>query len=156
MSRKIGIRSGTAGDILGVEALLLAEAPNMNRPQPAYPQAFAHHKLVDFAHSGGMIVAECEGKIVGVVLLEKHGLWYTAKPHYLQAVDFCVAPEFRAGGTAAKLLERAKGIADQARVPLVVSITSGDKADLKDRFVRGMGFVYEGGNLAYIPKDALT
>lgn len=123
-------------------------------PQPEFP--YAYQALMNIIAGGGAWVARLEnGDLVGVLLAEPNRLWYRRNLHYLQSVEFYVRPEFRKGGTASRLIEKAKQAATEAGVPFILSITSGVRAEIKDRFVEQMGLEYLGGNLVFDPLKAL-
>lgn len=127
----------------------------MGLPYPDQP--YAIQQLLDYIGRGYVFVARLaeDGEIVGVLILEPQKLWYKAAPHYIQSLEFYVDPEFRKGGTAKLLLKRGIKVANVAGVPLIVSVTSGGMAEMKDRFIERQGFSYIGGNLVYEPDGDL-
>jgi GNAT superfamily N-acetyltransferase len=158
---KIVVGKAKAEDIFKIADLLDAARGEVAHELPPIELPHSYHKLLDFAAGELVWVARVpeEDRIVGVIILEPHRLWYRSRAHFLESVEFYVLPEFRKGGTAARLVEKAKEAADSAAVggvPLVMSLTSGRMAEVKDRFIESLGFDYMGGSLIYqmkLPKE---
>lgn len=154
---KIVIRSAVYSDIFEIEALLERAREEETNGEPLLPaeQPFAYQALLDLIMMGLSWIAIAEEGIVGALICEPHRHWYRRKPHYIQAIAFYIAPEYRAGGTATRLLAKLKDRASKANVPVILSVTAGgDRAEIKDRYVEREGFKYVGGNLIFVPEIA--
>lgn len=154
MKRSIQIRQGVFEDLFGIVQLLHEVLPETEFPIPDYDQAFAYAQILNFIKGQAVWVAVCDGRVVGVAILSPARRWFTNAFHFLENQEFAIHPDFRAGRTASKLIDKMKGAADTAGVPLVIRITSGNRAEIKDRFMGQEGFTYLGGNLLYKPLTA--
>lgn len=149
---KIVVGRAQYEDAFEIERLLESARSEMDHELPPAELPYAYHVLIDLIAGKLSWVARADGELVGVLILEPHKLWFRSRAHYMESVEFYVKPAFRAGGTAARLVEKAKEAADGAAVggvPLVMSLTSGKMAEVKDRFIEGLGFSYMGGSLLY-------
>jgi len=115
-------------------------------PQPAATM----HWIVSLIEQGFIVLAEAEdGTIGGSIALKPARYPWAPDFWFVENAWFYVAPRFRKGGTAIRLLEKAKEISDQKKIPFMLSIMSGVHPELKDRLCRLMGFTYAGGIFAY-------
>lgn len=150
---KISIgKSQSYGDAFSIVAMLWEARDETDFPVPAPNIPYAYQNLMEMISSGTVWVAKTdEDKLIGVAIASPQRLWHVQEPHFLQTEEFYVEPAYRKGGIAARLLEKVTEAADEMGVPLVVSITSGGMAELKDRFVAQQGLTYLGGNLLHQP-----
>jgi GNAT superfamily N-acetyltransferase len=155
-SMAVTIRQGLYVDLYGIVGVLhrgLAEmAQHWPVPEPEYP--YALHHLLDCIATGLTIVAEDEGRIVGVLVLEV-GHWpWAPSSGFLQNVHFCVDKAARAGGTAKRLAEAAKGLAGDRKMAIkLATCFGGSEAETKDAFVKSLGMQYIGGNFLSKPTE---
>lgn len=113
--------------------------------------------LMDQIALGLVAVVERHGEIVGLMVLG-YATWPWCRPGnpagtYLVNQAWFVDKGARRGGSAMKLLDWAKRIADEHEMPLMIEIATvdGDVAEHKDTFVKRAGFGYIGGKLLYRP-----
>lgn len=117
---------------------------------PPIVEADALRWIIDVIERGFVVLAEVDGRIVGTLGLRVQTYPWNARVPFLYNTWFYVAPEFRKGGTAAKLLDKAKAAHHQHHgIGVLVDITTAVDAARKDRFMAAMGFTYMGGLFAY-------
>lgn len=149
---KIQVGKARFDEIFSIEQLLESGRDEMRTPLPPTDIPYAYHRLIDFIQTGFVWVARTESEVVGIIILRPSSLWFVQRAHFLESIEFYIAPDYRKGGVAAKLLGKAKDVAAMAAVggvPLVVNLTSGNMAEMKDRFVESQGFTYMGGALVW-------
>lgn len=151
---KIVVGKARYTEIFAIGALLESGREEMRTPLPPTDYPYALHRLLEFIQAEMVWVARVKDSetVVGILMLRPSGLWFVQRPHFLESVEFYVAPEYRKGGVAARLLEKGKEAALSVAVggvPLVINLTSGNMAETKDRFVESQGFTYMGGSLIW-------
>lgn len=104
-------------------------------------------------NKGGVIVAECEGKIVGSVGIELGFYPWNLQSKYLNGVWLWVIPEFRNGSTGVRLLKAAKDVADKNGLAIRLDEIWKYRSFLMGKLKERMGFHHVGGNFIYIPGD---
>ena len=124
-------------------------------PPPDLP--YAMQAMLDQIAQGLVHVALDGGRVVGVIALGINRWPWTAPTNiagrYLFNEYFWVERAHRHHGTSRKLLDAAKGTADTLGLPLMIEMASGGvDAPLKDKFVKGQGFVYAGGKFFRAPR----
>lgn len=160
--RNVVIRPAEPEDVVTMLASLrkgLAEVCyDVPIPEPEMP--YAMQAMLDAIANGLVHVAvNAKNEVVGLIALAVHS-WPWVSPanpagRYLTNEYLWVERAYRRGGTAQRLLEAAKGVADTARLPLMIEMSSGGaEAPMKDRFVRSCGFHYIGGKMYRAPRDS--
>lgn len=129
-------------------------------PLPEVP--YCVQAMLDLIAQGLVVVVHSPttGRIVGCLALD-FARWPWVAPgtankqaFHLYNQHFWVEPRYRRGGVAQKLLDAAKGIADERGLSLVFHMTSGTDAHtirLHDRFMRSRGFEHTGGSFIRVP-----
>lgn len=134
--------------------LLALEETHADYPAPQMPYALQH--LLALIGHGTVAVAEHNGDVVGTIVLDAR-TWPWVHPgsveaHYLQNDHFYILPQRRSFGTARKLLDWAKKLADRRGMRLVIELSSGGPdTESLDTFVRRQGFAYMGGKFVRHP-----
>jgi predicted N-acetyltransferase YhbS len=145
------VRPAVFEDVFQIERTLL-KALAMGWFSEPIEQPYAYKKLLDLIGFRLAWVAEVDGNIVGCLILSNHYWPWNSKNWHLAQEHLWVEPEFRKGGTAAKLIACGKECARELGRKLVFNISfGGEDADLKDRFVKAQGFTYIGGRFCYDP-----
>lgn len=101
---------------------------------------------------GGVIVATENDQIIGSVGMEMGQYPWAPAVNYLNGVWFYVAPEYRRGGTAERLMKAAKDIAERNKMALRLDNVWGVEVELQDRWRKQHGFKYVGGNHVWFPE----
>lgn len=96
-----------------------------------------------------VLVATYEDSIIGVMGLRMTQMPWNSKDHYLISDFIMVDKNYRTVGAAHNLLQRAKEVADNAKMILLIGNNNGDNVELKDRYFLMQGFKYLGGNFSY-------
>ena len=97
-----------------------------------------------------------EAILVGVLALDwATWPWNRQKP-YLYNQHFWVEPIWRSGGTATRLLQAAKALAQERGVPLLIETSMLD-ADTgkKERFIEKNGLQRIGGKFIFTPNQSM-
>lgn len=102
---------------------------------------------------GGVVVAEENGVLIGSVGLEIGQYPWAPSVSYLNGCWFYVAPEYRRGGTADRLMKAAKEIAAKNNMGLRLDSVWGVENELQDRYRARHGFRYVGGNHVWFPES---
>lgn len=107
-----------------------------------------------FADPGMIAVIENDKhELVAMIALRITQLWYSSSPILEELFNF-VHPEHRKSTYAKSLIQYAKSLADDLRLPLLIGIVSNDRTEQKIRLYQrylpfaGAFFVYRGGQVA--------
>jgi GNAT superfamily N-acetyltransferase len=151
-NREISIRAAEPQDAFGIHETLLRalKVAGTNYPEPDMP--YCIQAMLDQIAQGflGVAISPCGRRIIGVIWLD-YGRWPWCSPQNVKAFHlynqhFWVEPDFRKGGTAKRLLDFAKSVADRKQLALKLEFSNLDmKPELRDRFARINGFGYTGG-----------
>lgn len=90
-----------------------------------------------------------EGVLVGCLHLHADHFPWNPDIYFLYNALFTVHRDYRKLKIAELLIQKAKKIAEGARLDLHVNVMGMDKVELKDRFVQMQGARYVGGNLIF-------
>ena len=148
---RITIGKAKFRDVFAISDLLFEARPETDAPVYDPDLPYAYSQLMEMMKRGAVFVARVNGDIVGFISAIPHQPWYKESPTHLQNQDFFVHADYRKGGTARGLVKKLTDEADRLGVPLVMTLDTGRDAEIKDRFVQRLGFVYMGGNLLYLP-----
>lgn len=96
-----------------------------------------------------VLVATYEDKIIGTMGLRITQMPWNSKENYIISDFIMVNKEYRTVGAAHNLLQRAKEVADNAKMILIIGNNNGDNVELKDRYFSMQGFKYLGGNFSH-------
>lgn len=96
-----------------------------------------------------VLVATYEDKIIGTMGLRITQMPWNSKENYIISDFIMVNKEYRTVGAAHNLLQRAKKVADNAKMILIIGNNNGDNVELKDRYFSMQGFKYLGGNFSH-------
>lgn len=114
-------------------------------PEPELPYALKY--ILDLMAQGLVWVADVEGKVSGVLMIDAVTWPWNSKIKHAENVHFWVEPAHRSGGVAQKLLARAEKKCRAANIVFMPRLTYGSsEAESIDRFMRINGFEYIGGN----------
>lgn len=151
--RQITLRGATAIDCTEIYRCLIRyfEECSMFYPEPVEADTMAWGLGV--INKGGVIVAECEGKIIGSVGLELGIYPWNSKVNYLNGVWLWVLPEYRNGSTGVRLIKAAKEVADKNSLGLRLDEVWKYRSFLMGKLKERLGFHQVGGNWVYIPGD---
>lgn len=148
---RVIIREARYTDLFGLERTL-TQALTLGGFSEPIEQPYAYKKLLDLIGFRLAWVAEADGHIVGCLVLSHHCWPWNSQEWHLAQEHLWVEPEYRRGGTAAKLLGCGKQCAHELGRKLVLNISfGGEDAPLKDRFVKSQGFAYIGGRFCFDP-----
>lgn len=148
------VRAACLRDVDGLWALSERAIQSSNNLPPLELPYWLQY-LMDQIAIGMVAVVERHGEIVGMMVLG-YATWPWRRPgdpagSYIVNQAWFVDKTARRGGSALKLLEWAKRIAEQHDMPLMIEIgtVDGEVAEHKDKFVKRRGFEYIGGKLLY-------
>lgn len=96
-----------------------------------------------------ILAAVYDEKIIGVMGLRTTLMPWNSSNYYLISDFIMVNRDYRDVGAASNLLTRAKEVADEIKMILLIGNNNGDNVDLKDRYFSMQGFNYLGGNFSY-------
>lgn len=151
----INVRFAEPKDIVNIGKLLKDGDSRLTVPYAPVDDVRLHQWILTVIDQGICAVADLSGRVVGVIGASAYQPeWSTS-----WAMDvnfFYVLPNFRSAGLEKTLLSAAEGWCDAKEkmlgfsIPLLVTINSGDKADVKDRMLGIRGYRYCGGNFTRI------
>jgi GNAT superfamily N-acetyltransferase len=157
--RRTKVRLAHFDDVMATYACIERGRLSVDTPWPPPDLPYAAQALMDLMAQGFVAVAtDPVGQIVGAIALDVTS-WPWCHPdnpkgHYLYNQHFWVDPTHRRGGAGIRLLDWAKGRADEAGLPLMIELTSLDaNVEEKDRFVKSRGFSYLGGKFFREPNQ---
>jgi len=120
---------------------------------------FIYHPSNHFHEPGMMAVIEKDGQLVAMIALRITQLWYSKSPLIEELFNF-VHPDHRRSTHAKALIQYAKSLADDLRLPLLIGIVSNDRTEQKIRLYQrylpfaGAYFVYRGDQVDASDKAA--
>lgn len=148
------IRTARPADVTAIYGLLLNSYQEMAYVMPPPLEFHAFAWILRTMESGRVYLAERGGQAVASVgLRQQTWEWNPTKP-FLQDVWFYILPDARRGGTARGLMQAAKKLSEETKLPLFMGITTGTSPDLKERFYAMQGLQYLGGFFAYTPSSS--
>lgn len=104
--------------------------------------------LCEIIEKGYVAVAVEKEKVIGVIACDiMQYFWAPNNP--IMVSIFLNAQHRQEVRISDELILMAQKKADEMDMPLHVSIFSDKKPEIKDRYIRGRGFTYTGGNLYY-------
>jgi hypothetical protein len=150
----IQYREASGLDLSNIYRLLKSEYDLLTIPFPVLNVDKTIRYVANLVRSvnGRVWVADLSGRLVGVLVCSIiQPLW--SDLWFLSNDFFTVDTHFRKHGVAVKLIEIAKIFSEEKRLPIWFEITTGGKAELKDRFVDFQGMEYMGGRHLFWPKS---
>jgi len=145
----IEVRLARYDEVFMAEACLVEGYQEMDIPVPDYERPYSYQRMLDQIANGFVWVAVADGKVVGVIALhQEHWPWNRGHV-YLINDHFYVAPGYRRGGTAKRLLDCAKNKVDDLGCLLMISLMGAGNREAKDKFIESCGMSYAGGQFFY-------
>lgn len=154
--RKCKIRLANHGDVLAIYETLIdaLEASDTPYPEPELPYAL-QAMLDQIAQAFVCVAVNAADDVVGCIVLDTAHWPWNRYQKFLFNQHFWVAPAYRRGGTAVKLLAWAKTRADELGMPLQIELSSLDSTTPeKETFVARQGFKRIGGKFFFDPNQA--
>jgi len=142
------VRKANGLDVGQLTHLLIGWLEETEFEYPGYCE-YSPLWLADFIYRHPTFVGEVDGKIVGAIGLKSGSFPWNNEVACLFCDFLMVDKEYRGNGVATMLIDEAKKLADQNDVSLHLGLMTGNKAELKDRFLEISGFMYAGGNFVY-------
>lgn len=149
----VKVRFAEPKDVVNVGKLLKDGDSRLTVPYAPVDDVRLHQWILNVIDQGICAVADLSGRVVGAIGAGAY------QPEWSRewAMDvgfFYIMPNFRGAGLEKALLEAAEGWCDAkskllgVRIPLLVTINTGDKPEAKDRMMGIRGYRYCGGNFA--------
>lgn len=151
--RAIILRGATARDTTQIYDCLIRYFDECKLFYPPPVEADVISWGLGIVNKGGVIVAECEGKIIGSSGVEMGIVPWNHSAKYLNSVWLWVDPEFRNGSTGVRLIKATKDIADKNGLPLRLDEIWAYRPFLMGKLKERLGFHNLGGNWGYFPND---
>ena len=145
----IEIRALSRFDMVAVEAMFRQAYETVDWELPPYDGDHCWLKLIDASRKGMVAVAVCDGKLVGVLALQLAAWPWNPAAQFLENEHFFVDVNYRRRGVARKLLDTAKTIADNAHMPLRITMTFGTDPEKLGRWGKINGLKVLGSNFLY-------
>lgn len=156
-NRSAEIRAARDEDVFAIRATLMRALAAASVPLPEPDEPYFVQVMLDAIAQGlAWVASDPSGRVVGTLMLD-HGRFPWVHPdahakHHLTNQHFWVEPRWRAGGTAARLIDAAKARAAAMGRVLWLEICYGESsAEIKDKFVESKGFRYAGGKFCVSP-----
>lgn len=151
------VRKADLADLLGVVALAAhAVAEKTWNGVRGFDPRYVIHAVTDLIAGGNVFVAIADNTIVGIHVLHGQGWVWNPQERFLESAAFYVDPAYRrhtAGGelVATALMKAAKQRASELGAKLIVPVMWGDERviEMRDEYVRRLGFDYIGGTFAF-------
>lgn len=151
IKQQITLRAARATDVEALYVLLLGYFTDLDLPYPHPDATDTRGWLTELVEANTVVVAECDGQLVGSVALEVCEFrWNRAHP-YLFGHWLYVSESHREGGTGRKLIEAAKAIANLNLMLLMMGNIWGIDQRVFDRLMQMAGFVQAGNAYLYAP-----
>jgi GNAT superfamily N-acetyltransferase len=147
----IKVRFAEPKDIVNIGKVLKDGDSRLTVPYAPVDDVRLHQWILEVIDQGICAVADLSGRIVGVIGASA----YQPKWSREWAMDveiYYIMPTFRGAGLEKALLSAVEGWCDAkarilgVRIPLLVTINSGEKPEVKDRMLGIRGYRYCGGN----------
>lgn len=151
----IEVRLAEPKDVVNIGKILKEADSRLTTPYAPVDDVRLHQWILSVIDAGICAVADLSGRIVGVIGASAY------QPEWSRgwAMDvgfYYVYPQFRGAGLEKTLLDAIEGWCDGkaraigADIPLLVTINSGERPEVKDRMMGIRGYRYCGGNFARI------
>lgn len=130
--KNVKVRVAGPEDFQGIMAL----ARLLNKENSVFPmneEKVAEHVIPSLWRDGGIMgVIGKSDHIEGLVLLRIHSQWYS-DGKFLEEMCIYVHPDYRAikGGRARKLIDFAKKVSEELKLPLMIGVLSHSRTDAK-------------------------
>jgi hypothetical protein len=150
----IQYREASGLDLSNIYRLLKSEHDLLDMPFPVLNVDKTIRYVSNLVRSpnGRVWVADLSGRLVGTLICSiVQPLW--SDLWFLSNDFFTVDQHFRKHGVAQKLIELAKMLSEEKRLPIWFEVTTGGRAELKDRFIAFQGLTYMGGRHLYWPSS---
>lgn len=134
IAEEVHVRVAGPEDYEGIMAL----ARLLNKENSVFPmneEKVAQHVIPSLFRDGGIMgVIGKPDHIEGLVLLRIHSQWYS-DGEFLEEMCVYVHPKYRAskGGRARKLVEFAKKVSEELKIPLMIGVLSNNRTDAKTK-----------------------
>lgn len=151
--RVINMRLATSRDLTEIYDCLIQYFKDVAMPYPSPVEKDVIAWGLRVVEQDGVVVAECDGRIIGSVGLELGTFPWNHGARYLNAVWCFVLPDFRNGSTGVRLIEQAKRLADKNGLPLRMDEIWAYRSFLMGKLKERKGFTNVGSNWAYFPPD---
>lgn len=150
--KKIVYREATARDLTNIHRLIVAEHGKLTDPYPMINEAKLSLFLATILVRGKIWVADLSGRVIGAMVCSLYEpAWSDLK--LISNNFFVVEEHFRKHGVADGLVAIVKRFAAPRRMPIWFEVTTGGRAELKDRFLTIRGAKYIGGRMCIWPAD---
>jgi GNAT superfamily N-acetyltransferase len=126
-------------DALGIYDLLVDMHSNTGLALPKINTNKVLRRIGYTVEQGKIFLAQRGEHLIGALGVVRDEPWWSSEQH-LADTFFYVKPDARAGGTAVKLLGRAKKYAGELGLPLFINLLTGKDLFRKERFLARMGF----------------
>lgn len=142
------IRVATEEDVPNTVGLLADMHKEASLTFPPMDAEKVVKAIFDVVKDGILLLAEThDNRIVGLLALVKSNYWFSNYP-FIADLVFYVSPEFRTSSAGYQLIKAAKAFSDKMKVPLMMSVTSGEDPRRKDNLYERSGLKYIGGIFA--------
>ena len=142
------VRKANGLDLEQLTKLLIGWLEETEFDYPGYCE-YSTLWLADFIYRHVTYVCEVEGKIIGAIGLKTGSFPWNNQIICLFCDFLMVDKEYRKNGITVKLIEEAKKLSKENNLSLHLGLMTGNKTELKDRFLEINGFMYAGGNFVY-------
>jgi GNAT superfamily N-acetyltransferase len=136
-------------DMADVELLFQDAYATVDWDLPRYDPDHCWMMLIDLARRGLVVVATCEGRVIGIIALHEACWPWNGAAKFLENVHFFVDRRRRTHGVAGKLLQAAKQISDANGLPLRIAMTFGTDPVKLARWGKMNGLKVLGSNFWY-------
>lgn len=127
------VREATLSDLGPVWSLCLKFHREFASSFAPLDQLKALERVTEHIDTKPGFVAERDGQIGGVLLLDVFRFWYSTRM-CLGDLLFYVAPEFRGSSAAPKLIRAGRNLARECHAQFMIRVSSGQAGDKVDRF----------------------
>lgn len=154
---QVEIRRARADDMGAIIGLMLLGVDEADWLCPDPDPYVAAHQIIDLTLGPAPFswVATVDGAVVGFLALEVACWAWQPRAQFLRNYHYYVHKDYRASSAASDLLTAAKTFAAESGAELQITITfGGERAALKDEFVKRHGGVYKGATYSFAPPAA--
>ena len=143
--QKIKVRKGEPKDVVNICKLLTAEWHRQTIEYAPVDDLRSYKWILAIIEDGFLAVADLNGRIVGAACASPFRPPWSRQ--WMLDMEFMyVLSNFRSSGVTDELLRAVEGFADKVELSMTFTIATGEKAKVKDRYMRQQSWQYVGGN----------